>query len=97
MKAAHRRSQELKQQGVHLHEQMLATAESVRSSYERTAETLAHLADTGPAEHARRRRRAAEHSRRLAEAETRDIAEMRRRESRSQVLDPGHRPDADHS
>lgn len=76
-KDAQRRSQELKDERSRLHDQVIATAESVRRSHERTAETMEKLADTGPAEHATRRREAAEHSRRLAEEEARQIATLR--------------------
>jgi hypothetical protein len=82
MKDAQRRSQELKRDQLLLHDRLLATAESVRRSHERTAETLENLADTGPVEHATRRRRAAERSRSLAEWEAREIAALRGGDSR---------------
>jgi hypothetical protein len=73
---AQRRSQELELERSRLHDRLLETAESVRRSHEHTAETMEHLADTGPAEHASRRRRAAKWSRRLAKEEARQIAKL---------------------
>jgi hypothetical protein len=74
---AQRRSQELELERSRLHDRLLETAESVRRSYEHTAETMEQLADTGTAEHASRRRRAAEWSRRLAQEEARHIVKLR--------------------
>jgi predicted transcriptional regulator len=73
---AQRRLQELDLERSRLHDRVVEIAESVRRSHERTAQTLENLADTGPAEHATRRRRAAERSRRLAEEETRQLAQL---------------------
>lgn len=77
MNDAQRKSLELEQERLHLHDRVLETAESIRRSHERTAQTLEMLADTGAAEHAARRRRAAEQSRRLAESEASEIAELK--------------------
>jgi hypothetical protein len=55
---------------------VLASAESARRSYKQLAETTDRLADTGQAEHATRRRLAAERARRLADQEARQIAEL---------------------
>jgi hypothetical protein len=76
-KDAQRWLQELEQERARLHDRLIETAESVRRAHERTAETLQNLADTGPAEHATRRRLAAERSRRLAEEEARQLAEFK--------------------
>ena len=74
---AQRRSKELEQERLRLQSRLLETAESVRRSHERTAETMETLAEFGPAEHATRRRRAAEWSRRLAAEEAFQIAKLR--------------------
>ena len=76
MKDAQRRSRELKQEGSHLHDRLVETAETVRRSHERTAETMENLADTGATEHVTRRRQAAEQSRRFAAEEARQLAEL---------------------
>jgi predicted transcriptional regulator len=78
---AQRRSRELDEERSQLHDRVIETAESVRRSHERTAETLDNLADSGPSEHAPRRREAAEKSRAFAEEEARQIAELKDRNS----------------
>ena len=83
------RSRELEQINWQLHDHVLETAESVRRSYEQTAETMENLADTGLARDAERRRRAAERSRHFAEEEARQIAELRGRDSRRANDGPG--------
>jgi predicted transcriptional regulator len=87
MKDAQRRSRELEQEGSQLHDRLVETAESVRRSHEQTAETMQNLADTGAAEHVARRREAAERSRRFAEEEARQLAELAGRDVRER--DPG--------
>jgi hypothetical protein len=84
IKAAQRRSQELDQDRSRLHDRLLETAESVRRSHEQTAETMDKLANTGGPEHATRRREAAERSRRFAEEEARQVAELRGQDSGEQ-------------
>ena len=79
---AQRRSEELEEQHVRLHDRVLETAASVLRSHELTAETMRRLAETGTAEHAARRYRAAERSRRLAEEEAHQIAVLSGRDSR---------------
>jgi hypothetical protein len=99
MKHAQRRSLELQHERLRLHDRVLETAELVRRSHEQTAQTLEKLADTGPAEHAARRRRAAEQSRRLAEEEGREIVRLRGRRSGdgTEGVDPGGRQGPDSS
>jgi hypothetical protein len=74
---AQRWSRELVAERLRLHRRLLETAESVRRSHEHTAEMMERLAETGPAEHASRRRRAAAWSRGLAEEEARQIAKLK--------------------
>ena len=80
-KEAHRRSHQLEQDANALHDRLLETAESVRQSYERTAETMEDLAATGPAAQLPRRREAAARLRKHADDEARQIAELTARDS----------------
>lgn len=80
--AIQQHSRELEAERARLHEQVIDTAEQVRRTHEQVADTLDRLADHG-GEHAPRRRDVATRSRRMAEEETRQIAELDGRRRRS--------------